>query len=143
MQRMKAFLLLLLFCGSTVGSFATVHQCGDKITDIDILSVADCEHEKEEALKVCESHCCHDTSKEQNKDEEAEDDCCSTLKLSSQSLEVLIQNVEKTASPDQVLNQGYHYSFQKAQSNAENTAQLYRAPYYYKDILLEIQCFRI
>ena len=82
MLRIKAYFLLLIFAGTTATSFASVHQCGGEITDIDFLSAAECEHEKASSCHSEKKHCCHD----ENEDSDSADDmsdCCSTSQLNT------------------------------------------------------------
>jgi hypothetical protein len=77
MLRVKAVFFLFLFFYSTVGTFASVHSCDGKITDLSIISLADCSHSDEaETKKKCCHKCC--SSKEKEKEE---DDCCETDQL--------------------------------------------------------------
>ena len=140
MQKFKALILLLLFCGYTVESFATVHQCGSEITDIDFVSIADCQHENEKVESDCSKHCCHDDSENSK---ELDKDCCSTSKLSSHSVDVLVQSLDKSDQIDSVhpnLSALYYSTFA---TNSPPSFEGYVPPLIQRDILLEVQCFRI
>jgi len=102
MLRIKASILLFLFAGTTITSFASVHECEGEVTDIDFLSVAECEHDVDhdeqviaEAKKVDNHSCCHSTKVEDSDSDtedgcghSASDDCCSTTQLISLQNEV-------------------------------------------------------
>lgn len=139
MQKLKAAFLLLLFCGYTVGSFATVHHCGSKITDIDILSIADCEHEIEEVSSSCNDHCCH----EEESKEDAEKDCCKTTKLSSCSEVLVYQSSESSDKLDLIQFKITNEYFYSLSCNSPPSVGQYKSLCLTRDIPLEIQCFRI
>ncbi len=106
MLKAKAYILLFVFIGTTLSSFASVHECAGEITDIDFLSVAECEHELDHTQseakekEAVQSHsCCHPPSNEVNQchnDENEDDgcghassdDCCSTTQLISIQSEI-------------------------------------------------------
>ena len=77
MLRIKALFFLLLFFYSTVGTFASVHSCDGEITDLSILSVADCSHNEETTAK---KECCHSCCAPEKKDDK-DNDCCETDQL--------------------------------------------------------------
>jgi hypothetical protein len=139
MQKLKALFLLLLFCGYTLGSFATVHQCGNEITDIDILSIADCEHESKEVSNNCESHCCH----EKDSDDVEDKDCCSTSKLSSYSVDTILQSSEKLQKNDLIQLQVNKECFSAYTNISPPSHGDYKSPKIRRDIPIEVQCFLI
>jgi hypothetical protein len=89
--RIKAYFLLLIFAATTATSFASVHQCGGEITDIDFLSAAECEHVKVSSCHSEEKQCCHDESEDSDSANTVKD-CCSTSQLNAHQSNVVNEN---------------------------------------------------
>ena len=81
MRQLKAYILLFIFVCSSVLANASVHFCGNEITNMQWFSKAECEHEKQAEMS-CHSHCCS-KPKNQTQNQINKEDCCETQQLVS------------------------------------------------------------
>lgn len=134
---MKSYILLVLFCASTVSSFATIHRCEGQITDFELFTIAECDEHEEEQENSCHDRCC--------KAEESESEpCCDTSQLNdndSDLVNTVIQNISfKSEFIQSKIN------FKPITVIAEKSLLLYASyspPPIDRNILVDIQCFRI
>ena len=145
MKRFISFLFLSLFMFSTVGAFASVHQCEGEVTDISILSMAACAHEevvKNEA-EHCEMLCCdQEDNQHEEKDHHDNKDCCDTQELNQ--ADSFVTSVVK-ADLEMVLVQLPTFVEFCLETTSEEQAVLtkYLPPLSSSDISLELQRFLI
>ncbi|UKN02554.1 hypothetical protein K6119_03365 [Paracrocinitomix mangrovi] len=150
--RIKAIFFLTLFLLSTAGTYASIHHCGGEITDISILSVAKCDHQKkdkqEEEKSHCKSKCCkHEEQKQEathcDHSTKSENNCCST-----EIVDLAKTKLTQTASDDvklisKILPSFYDFYFEHPYVLFRSTGIAYVPPNSERDICVEVQCFRI
>lgn len=137
MMKFKAYLLLFLFCAITVSSFATIHRCEGEITDIELFTLAECDSHHKEEKKSCHSNCCES---EQNE----EDSCCDTSQLSDNETAItktIIQLIAFKSELIQESNDLVVYLPKKVKAVLRYSS--YSPPPIVRDIIKDIQCFRI
>lgn len=139
MIKIKAYFLFILFCASTVASFATVHRCEGKITDLEFFTIAECGHHEKEEAKPCHTSCCAADEKEED-----HEPCCDTSQLADNDYDLVKTFVQSTSFASQIILQSFEYSFERIVSSKEVLRySSYSPPPLIRDIQIDIQCFRI
>ena len=129
MLRFKAYILLFVFTATTVSSFASVHECNGEITDIEFLSVAECEHETEGHSAHHESHC-NETTCSDSEGHSDEHDCCSTSVLYSQQTEVVSQSEGKVEVESLIILKSIFLDvYEQEELSVENESEYEFRPY--------------
>lgn len=128
----------MIFLFSTVGANGSIHFCGGELTEISFLTKAECSHEKERMKDDCGMKCC----KSEKKQKEEEGDCCDTEDL------IDVQDFNSVASFNiafiQTILLPDFCRFLLIEENSENGINYaYFPPPDDREILVEIQCFRI
>ena len=138
MIKLKAYLFLFLFCASTVSSFATVHRCEGEITDFELFTLAECDdHHQKEEKSSCHSQCCEST-------DEKEDSCCDTSQLNDNESDIAKTIIQLVAFKSYLIKQKSDFTF--ISPNLEKAVLRYTnyfPPPIVRDIITDIQCFRI
>lgn len=145
MKRIIAFSFLSLFMFSTIGAFASVHQCGGEVTDISILSVAACEHEEvvKEDAEHCEMLCCEKEDEHQEENDHHDDkDCCDTQEL-NQTESFMTSVVKAELQMVLVLLPTFNEFCLETTKEEQAVLKKYLPPLLSSDISLEIQRFLI
>lgn len=146
MQRLKAFGFLCLFLFSTVMTYASVHHCSGQITDVSILSEANCDHHQAtEDDSHCKMSCCKKSlsNKTCHDNNEEENDCCETEELST------AKNLLTSAvAPDiqiisKILPSFYDFYFESHRVLKRTYGIAYVPPRLKRDVIIEVQSFLI
>ena len=118
-----------------------MHLCKGEVTDIDFIGLAGCEHEKQ-VESNCATHCC---SESENKNESSADetDCCSTIQLNSSSNELLSSEKSEKAAKQLIAFVYTCYPFLLGSNDLISQVETYVPPLLSKNLLVDIQCFRI
>ena len=138
MKRLKAYILFLLFCFSTVSSFATVHLCKGEMTAIEFVTIAACNHKQKQETS-CHKHGC---TSEQNKNTQTDDnDCCDTQQLTDE-----VFDFTETISP-KLFNDLFFISKCTSKLKLDKKVDLHFVNYFpptlSNDLRIKIQCFLI
>lgn len=128
-----------MFLFSTIEANASIHYCNGEVTEIAFMDKADCEHKSDSKSDHCKMKCCKSEKKqEKNK----KDDCCDTEELidlqdfNSQSF-LQIATLVPIFLPD------FTAFLLEEDVNSPILKNAYLPSIHEREILIEIQCFRI
>lgn len=135
---------MLLFLGSTLTSYATVHACAGEITDISLFSTASCQHkmQEEEQTYCSKMKCCKSKPVEHN-GEQTSKNCCETNELIALKSQLVldahtVQPIFPIALPSLAI---FLLHLEVTEINTDHA--VYVPPKRIRNIPIEIQVFRI
>lgn len=138
-----SYICLLLFTASTLSSYAAVHFCEGELTDIDIFGQAVCDKSHQEKHQNEHKHAC--CKNDQTEEQESNNDCCETDELNDQHVDISVSEKDpvKIKLIQQAILTVYLYPWLSVNDGDVQDFSFYQPPKLYRDICIDVSCFRI